>query len=161
MPAEAGRALWKPAVLAAAAGVAVFLLGTAAESLIIRAVHGNRSELEWLSDATISMAVAGLTYLWLHLKASRMHVVVLQQEQIAINEQLRLAAEIQRGLLPGSAESHSRLPLGGANDPCERHRRRLLRLRPAHGGHRAGDPGGRVGQGHPGGPHPVVSEDSV
>ena len=29
-----------------------------------------------------------------------MHLLTLRQEQIAINEQLRLAAEIQRGLLP-------------------------------------------------------------
>ena len=100
MPTEAGRAVWKPAVLATAAGAAVFAFGTAVESVIIRAVHGNRSELEWLSDAVISMAVTGLTYLWLHLRASRMHVLALQQEQIAMNEQLRLAAEIQRGLLP-------------------------------------------------------------
>ena len=100
MPAGAGRAVGKPAVLATAAGAAVFVFGTTAESVIIRAVHGNRSELEWLSDAVISMAVAGIAYLWLHLKASRTHVLTLQQEQLAINEQLRLAAEIQRGLLP-------------------------------------------------------------
>jgi serine phosphatase RsbU (regulator of sigma subunit) len=100
MPAGAGRAVGKPAVLATAAGAAVFVFGTTAESVIIRAVHGNRSELEWLSDAVISMAVAGIAYLWLHLKASRTRVLTLQQEQLAINEQLRLAAEIQRGLLP-------------------------------------------------------------
>ncbi len=95
-----GGVVLGPAALAAGAGLAVFAVGTAAESAIIRAVHGNRSELEWLSDAVISVAVAGLTYLWLHLKASRMDVLTLRQEQIAINEQLRLAAEIQRGLLP-------------------------------------------------------------
>jgi sigma-B regulation protein RsbU (phosphoserine phosphatase) len=99
-PAGTGRAVVKPAVLATAAGVAVFAFGTAAESLIIRAVHGNRSELEWLSDAVVSMAVAGITYLWLHLRGSRIRVLALEQQQIAVNEQLRLAAEIQRGLLP-------------------------------------------------------------
>ena len=92
--------MWRPAALAAGAGLAAFVVGTAAESLIIRAVHGNRRELEWLSDAVISMAVAGITYLWLHLKASRMRVLTLEREQIVIDEQLRLAAEIQRGLLP-------------------------------------------------------------
>jgi serine phosphatase RsbU (regulator of sigma subunit) len=71
-----------------------------AESVIIRVVHGNRSDLEWLSDAMISTAVAGLTYLWLHLRDSRLRVLVLETEQIAINEQLRLAAEIQSALLP-------------------------------------------------------------
>ena len=97
---DAARVVLGPAAVAICAGLAVFLVGTAAESLIIRAVHGDRRELEWLSDAVVSMAVTGLTYLWLHLRASRLHVLTLQQEQIAINEQLRLAAEIQRGLLP-------------------------------------------------------------
>ena len=99
-PDGAGRAVWRPAALATGAGLAGFVVGTAAESVIIRAVQGNRSELEWLSDAVVSMAGAGITYLWLHLKASRIHVFTLQQEQLAIDEQLRLAAEIQRGLLP-------------------------------------------------------------
>jgi serine phosphatase RsbU (regulator of sigma subunit) len=82
------------------AGLAAFVVGTAAESVIIRAVHGNRLELEWLSDAVISMGVAGITYLWVHLNASRTRLLTLEQEQIVIDEQLRLAAEIQRGLLP-------------------------------------------------------------
>jgi serine phosphatase RsbU (regulator of sigma subunit) len=96
----AGRLALRPAAVAVVAGLAVFLVGTTAESLIIRAVHGDRRELEWLSDVVVSTAVTGLTYLWLHLKASRVQVLALQQEQIAIDEQLRLAAEIQRGLLP-------------------------------------------------------------
>jgi serine phosphatase RsbU (regulator of sigma subunit) len=105
MPAGAGRTVWRPAVLAAGTGLAMLVVGTAAESVIIRAVHGNRSELEWLSDAVISAAGAGIAYLWLHLKASREHVLTLQHEQLAINEQLRLAAEIQRGLLPDVPEA--------------------------------------------------------
>lgn len=100
MSAGADRAVWRPAVLATAAGLAAFVVGAVAESVIIRAVHGNGRELEWLSDAVMSMAVAGITYLWLHLKVSRMRVLTLEREQIVIDEQLRLAAEIQRGLLP-------------------------------------------------------------
>jgi hypothetical protein len=95
-----GRIVLQPAAVATGAGLVAFVLGTVGESLIIRAVHGNRSELEWLSDAVISVGVAGLTYLWLHLRASRKYVFALRREQIAINEQLRLAAEIQRALLP-------------------------------------------------------------
>jgi hypothetical protein len=91
---------WTPAALAAGMGLVAFLAGIAAESAIIRLVHGNRPELEWLSDAFISTAVAGLTYLWLHLRASRLRVLTLEREQIAVDEQLRLAAEIQGGLLP-------------------------------------------------------------
>ena len=90
----------KPVAVALGAGLAAFVIGTGAESVVIRAVRGNRNELEWLSDAVISMAVAGIAYLWLHLKASRTRVLTLEREQIAIDEQLRLAAEIQRSLLP-------------------------------------------------------------
>ena len=103
-PANAGT-VWRPAALAIAAGATVFAFGTAVESLIIRAVHGNRTELEWLSDAVLSVAVVGITYLWLHLRATRLQVHALEQEQIAVNEQLRLAAEIQRGLLPDVAQA--------------------------------------------------------
>jgi sigma-B regulation protein RsbU (phosphoserine phosphatase) len=92
--------MFGPAVVAAVVGLAAFIAGTAGERLIIRALRGDRRELEWLSDAVVSLAVTGLTYLWLHLRASRIQVLALRQEQIAINEQLRLAAEIQRGLLP-------------------------------------------------------------
>ena len=100
MPFGRGRGAWRPAALAAGAGLLAFALGTVVESVIIRAVHGNRLELEWLSDAVISFGVAGITYLWLHLNAARTRLFTLQQEQIVIDEQLRLAAEIQRGLLP-------------------------------------------------------------
>jgi hypothetical protein len=86
--------------MAAGAGLASFAFGIAAESAIISAVRGDRADLEWLSDAVISLAVAGLTYLWLHLRSARLRVLALQQEQIVIDEQLRLAAEIQRNLLP-------------------------------------------------------------
>jgi hypothetical protein len=102
-PTGRASAAWagaRAAALAAGAGLAAFLVGTAAESAIIRAVHGNRRELEWLSDSVISMGVAGITYLWLHLRKARTRLLSLEREQIVIDEQLRLAAAIQRGLLP-------------------------------------------------------------
>jgi stage II sporulation SpoE-like protein len=99
-PAGTGGALWGPAAAAVGVGLLAFVAGIAAESLIIRAIHGNRLELEWLSDAVVSAAVAGIAYLWLHLKAFRMRVATLEREQIAIDEQLRVAAQIQRSLLP-------------------------------------------------------------
>jgi sigma-B regulation protein RsbU (phosphoserine phosphatase) len=96
----AGLAVWRPAALAVGAGLAAFVAGALAEEVIIRAVRGDRSKLEWLSDAVMSIAVAGITYLWVHLKASRSRVLALEREQIVIDEQLRLAGEIQRSLLP-------------------------------------------------------------
>ena len=99
--ASARRAtVWSPMVIAAWVGLAAGTVGLAVEEAIVRIVRGNRRELEWLSDAVISLAVAGIAYLWLHLRASRMRLLALEREQIVIGEQLRLAAEIQRNLLP-------------------------------------------------------------
>ena len=88
----AGGTAWRSAVASVTAGLVAFLLGTTVEAAIIRAVRGNRSKLEWISDAVLSVGVVGLTYLWLHLKESRMRLLVLEREQIAFDEQLRLAA---------------------------------------------------------------------
>jgi hypothetical protein len=99
-PDGSPRTALRRAALALATGLAAFAVGIVAESAIIHAVHGNRRQLEWLSDALISTALAGIAYLWLHLRGSRIQVLALEQERIAVNEQLRLAAEIQRGLLP-------------------------------------------------------------
>jgi serine phosphatase RsbU (regulator of sigma subunit) len=98
--AFSARAAWKPATLAVAMGFVAFGVGTVAESLIIRAVDGDRAKLEWLSDVLISTALAAITYLWLHLRTVRGDLVALAREGAAIDEQLRLAAEIQRDLLP-------------------------------------------------------------
>jgi len=91
---------WRPAALAALAGVAGFLLATRGESLIIGAVHGDRAKLEWISDSVVSLGVVALTYLWLHLRQSQERVLALVREQSVLDAELRLAAEIQRGLLP-------------------------------------------------------------
>ena len=91
---------WRPAVTAALAGVAGFLLATRGESVIIGAVRGDRAKLEWISDTVVSLGVVCLTYLWLNLRQSQVRVLALEREQIVVDEQLRLAAEIQRSLLP-------------------------------------------------------------
>lgn len=100
MPPTTRGAAWTPAGLAVGAGLAALVVGTVAERIIVRMVHGSPAGLEWLSDAVISLAVAGMTYLWLHLRASRMRVLALEREQIVLDTQLRLAADIQRSLLP-------------------------------------------------------------
>lgn len=100
VPGPAAAATWRPAAVAALAGLVAFVVGTSVEAAIIRAVHGNRSQLEWISDVVASVGVVALTYLWLHLKDSRMRLLALEREQVALNEQLRLAAEIQRSALP-------------------------------------------------------------
>jgi sigma-B regulation protein RsbU (phosphoserine phosphatase) len=97
---RAAQSSWRPFVLAVFAGVVAFVFGTTLETYIIQAVHGNRARLEWISDVVVSIGVVALTYLWLHLRASRMRLLALEREQVALDEQLRLSAEIQRASLP-------------------------------------------------------------
>lgn len=96
----AALAASRAAAIAVLAGLVALVAGIGAESLIIGAVRGDRRQLEWISDALLSLAVVGMTYLWLHLRASRTRVLELERGQIVLGEQLRLAAEIQRNLLP-------------------------------------------------------------
>jgi len=67
---------------------------------VMRYTHPEPGELEWISDAIVAAGVVGMTYLWLHLRASRTRVAALERTQIAMDEELRLAAHIQQSLLP-------------------------------------------------------------
>jgi len=82
------------------AGLAALLLGSAVESRIMRYARPEPGELEWISDVIVAAAVVSMTYLWLHLRASRSRVATLERQQIALDEELRLAAHIQQSLLP-------------------------------------------------------------
>jgi serine phosphatase RsbU (regulator of sigma subunit) len=86
--------------IAILAGPAAFVVTTTLETLVIQSVHGNRAQLEWISDVLGSLGIMALSYLWLHLRESRMRLLALEREQVAVNEQLRLAAEIQWSALP-------------------------------------------------------------
>lgn len=97
-----------------------FVVGSAAEAVIIRAVRGNPSELGWISDAVLSVGVAAMAFLWLHLRASRARVLELERDQIALDEQLRLAAEIQRNLLPDVPASTPGFRWAARMEPAER-----------------------------------------
>jgi Stage II sporulation protein E (SpoIIE) len=96
----APAAPWRPAVIAALAGPVAYVLATTLESAVILGVHGNRAQLEWISDVLGSLGIVALTYLWLHLRESRMLLLALEREQVALDEQLRLAVDIQRSALP-------------------------------------------------------------
>jgi serine phosphatase RsbU (regulator of sigma subunit) len=88
------------AALALAAGLLVLLIGTSVESAVIATFRPTGIALEWVSDVVASTAVAGLTYLALRLGATRSQVADLERARITLDEQLRVAAEIQRRLLP-------------------------------------------------------------
>ena len=88
------------AALAGAGGALVLLMGTQTESVFIRAIGATGHQLEWMSDVIASVAVTSLTYLWLHLRATRTELLNSERTRVAQDEQLRMAAEIQRTLLP-------------------------------------------------------------
>jgi hypothetical protein len=91
---------WQVTALAFALGLLVLVVGTRIESAIIAAVGTTGHELEWIGDVIASVAVTTLAYLWLHLRASRARLLDLERSRVALDEQFRLAAEIQRNLLP-------------------------------------------------------------
>jgi len=88
------------AAVAVGGGALVLLVGTRIESVFIRTVGATGHQLEWISDVIASVVVASLTYLWLHLRISRAELVRSEGARIIQDEQLRMAAEIQRTLLP-------------------------------------------------------------
>ena len=93
---KAGRV----AALALGAGLLVLVIGTSVESAVKATFRPTAYELEWVSDVVSAAAVAGLAYLTLRLGAARSQVLDLERDRIAVDEQLRVAAEIQRRLLP-------------------------------------------------------------
>ncbi len=88
------------APLAIAGGAIVLILGAQTESGFIKAIGATGHQLEWISDVFASVAVTGVTYLWLHLRAARAELLNSERARITQDEQLRMAAEIQRTLLP-------------------------------------------------------------
>jgi sigma-B regulation protein RsbU (phosphoserine phosphatase) len=91
---------WQLAAIAVASGAVAFVLGSILESRVMAVYPASARQLEWTSDVVVAAAVVVATWLWLHLRASRMRLLQLERQQVALDEQLRLAAEIQRNLLP-------------------------------------------------------------
>jgi hypothetical protein len=91
---------WRLAAISVVAGAVAYVLGAVLESRVMAVYSASKSQLEWVSDVVVATAVVVTTWLWLHLRASRMRLLQLERQQVALDEQLRLAAEIQRNLLP-------------------------------------------------------------
>jgi hypothetical protein len=97
---RAARSARTPQAVAVASGAIALIAGSLGESAIITAVGATGHELEWISDVIASLAVTTLTYLWLHLGATRVQLLDSERARTIQNEQFRMAAEIQRTLLP-------------------------------------------------------------
>ncbi len=86
--------------VAVACGVLVLITGMQTESMIISAVGATGHQLEWISDVVAAIAVTTLTYLFLDLRTTRAQLLDADRARIIQDGEFRLAAEIQRTLLP-------------------------------------------------------------
>jgi sigma-B regulation protein RsbU (phosphoserine phosphatase) len=91
---------YRVTAIAAATGLLVLILGLQTESLVIGLVGTTGHQLEWISDVIAAVAVTSVTYLWLHLRAARARLLDSERARVALDEQFRMAADIQRSLLP-------------------------------------------------------------
>jgi len=92
-------------VIAAASAAGVYLLAIGVELVIIRMVHPSALELTWVSDVLLALAFGVVVYLRFNLQATKASLTQLQRERLAWDTELKLAAEIQRELLPAAAGS--------------------------------------------------------
>jgi serine phosphatase RsbU (regulator of sigma subunit) len=90
---------------ASAIAMACFFITGVAEALIIRLIRPTELELDWTSDAMLSVALGVAIYLWLHLRATRLALTERERAQLVLQTQLTLAESMQRRLLPPLPES--------------------------------------------------------
>jgi sigma-B regulation protein RsbU (phosphoserine phosphatase) len=91
-----GGTLMKATALAAAA----YVLAARAELTVISLFRLSAQDLTWISDVFLAVAVGSVTYLWLHLRATRAELTVAERTKVTLETQLRMAAEVQENLLP-------------------------------------------------------------
>jgi sigma-B regulation protein RsbU (phosphoserine phosphatase) len=82
------------------AAAVVYVVASAVEFAFIRAVAPTELELTWISDAVLAAAFGLAMFLWLHLRAARADIAHLERDQIVLDTQLSVAADIQRKFLP-------------------------------------------------------------
>lgn len=90
----------KRILIALVSAVVVGLVANLIELIVISLVKPSEEELTWVSDTLIAVVLAGAIYLRMDLQATRMSLSRLERERIALETELSLAAEIQRGHLP-------------------------------------------------------------
>src|SRR5262245_8223510 len=95
----------RSAIIATGSAVMAYLLAVCVELAVIRIVHPSALELTWVSDVFLALAFAVVVYLQLSLTTTRASLTQLQRERLVLDTELKLAAEIQRSLLPASPGS--------------------------------------------------------
>lgn len=87
-------------VIALVSVIVVSLLADGIELVVIRLVKPSEQALTWVSDLVVAVVLTVAMYLRLDLQATRMRLSRVEQEQIVVDTELSLAAEIQSGRLP-------------------------------------------------------------
>ena len=88
-----------PVLLAIASALLAFVAALAFERSLIRLLGLNLLELEWISDVVLAVAFGVATFLWLHLRLARTALTRLERAQLVLETELKVAADIQRGML--------------------------------------------------------------
>jgi len=98
--ADHRRARVRAALVATGAAVLVYLVAAGIELLVIARLRPTETELTWIGDAILAVALGFAVFLWLDLRWTRMTLSRLEREQVVLDTQLSVTADIQRGLLP-------------------------------------------------------------
>jgi sigma-B regulation protein RsbU (phosphoserine phosphatase) len=102
------------------AALAIYGAARAADFIVLHVVHPRRGEVLVVSDVMLATAFGVAIYLWLRLKATRTQLTGLERVQIAVDTQLALAADIQRGLLPSASAGSNGVRWAGRLEPALR-----------------------------------------
>ena len=111
---------WRIAAQSMAVALIGYLVAGTAEIGLIRTFRPSERELAWVSDVLLSTGFGVAVYLWLHLKATRQELVERERDELVLNTQLALAADLQRRLLPDMPQSDARAQWAAALKPAGR-----------------------------------------
>jgi sigma-B regulation protein RsbU (phosphoserine phosphatase) len=91
---------WPIVAEAAVVAASSYLIAGVLELALIRVFEPTELELTWVSDVLLASALGVAVYLWRHLSATRLELAVKEREQLVLDTQLAIAADMQRRLLP-------------------------------------------------------------
>jgi phosphoserine phosphatase RsbU/P len=104
--------------LAIALAVGAYVGANVLELAVVRIARPSVFNVIEISDGLLAAAMGVVTYLWLHLRATRTELQRVEREHIVVSTQLATAAEIQRRLLPAEAPSTSDLTCAVRFEPA-------------------------------------------
>jgi serine phosphatase RsbU (regulator of sigma subunit) len=91
---------WPIVAESAVVAAASYVVAGVLELGLIRVFEPTELELTWVSDALLASALGVAVYLWRHLRVTRLELAAREREQLVLDTQLAVAADMQRRLLP-------------------------------------------------------------